>query len=131
MFFYITPALVGQSKNARMVVLMTSQTFVESLKKTLGEDRVLSAGELFPYAYDAALDKRLPGAVVLPRTTAEVVAAVRVAREFNVPFAVRGAGTNLCGGTIVPTGGLVIHVSRLNKSFRLIRIADGPGWNRG
>lgn len=95
---------------------MTSQTFVENLKKALGEDRVLSrSGELFPYAYDAALDKRLPGAVVLPRTTAEVVAAIRVAREFNVPFAVRGAGTNLCGGTIVPTGGLVIHVSRLNK----------------
>ncbi|MBK8575676.1 MAG: FAD-binding protein [Elusimicrobia bacterium] len=61
------------------------------------------------------MDKRLPGAVVLPRTTAEVVAAVHVAREHGVPFAVRGAGTNLCGGTIVPTGGLVIHVSRMNR----------------
>ena len=95
---------------------MTSPAFISTLKRTLGEDCVLfRSGELFPYAYDAALDKRLPGAVVLPRTSAEVAAAIRVAREFNVPFSARGAGTNLCGGTIVPTGGLVIHLSRLNR----------------
>ncbi|MBK8870827.1 MAG: FAD-binding protein [Elusimicrobia bacterium] len=95
---------------------MSHSPFLSALRATLGRDAVLSGkGELFPYAYDAALDQRLPGAVVLPRTTAEVVAVVRLAREYGVPFAVRGAGTNLCGGTIVPTGGLVIHVSRLNR----------------
>ncbi|MBL8024586.1 MAG: FAD-binding protein [Elusimicrobia bacterium] len=95
---------------------MSSVSFVSKLKEVLGKDRVLSLpGELFPYAYDAALDKRLPGAVVLPRTSAEVGVAVRVAREHHVPYSVRGAGTNLCGGTIVPTGGLVIHLSRLNR----------------
>jgi glycolate oxidase len=95
---------------------MASLSFVEKLIKVLGKDRVLfRSGDLFPYAYDSALDKRLPGAVVLPRTAAEVGTTVRVAREYNVPYSVRGAGTNLCGGTIVPTGGLVIHLSRLNR----------------
>lgn len=95
---------------------MAPSSFLSALRAKLGPDSVLSGpGELFPYAYDAALDKRLPGAVVFPRTTAEVAAAVQAARTFNVPYSVRGAGTNLCGGTIVPTGGLVIHVSRLNK----------------
>jgi glycolate oxidase len=79
-------------------------------------EAVLSeTGDLFPYAYDAALDKRLPGVVALPRSAADVAAAVSVARSFGVPYAVRGAGTNLCGATLVPTGGMIIHVSRLNR----------------
>ncbi|MBL0058447.1 MAG: FAD-binding protein [Elusimicrobia bacterium] len=93
-----------------------SSSFLKALSKTLGPGRVLSgAGDLFSYAYDAALEKRLPGAVVLPRTAEEVARAIGVAREFNVPFVARGAGTNLCGGTVAPTGGLVIHLSRLNR----------------
>lgn len=88
----------------------------DDLRRALGDDRVLSApGDLFAYAYDAALEKRLPGAVVLPRSAEEVAAAVRAANARGVPFVARGAGTNLCGGTVAPTGGLVIHLSRLNR----------------
>lgn len=95
---------------------MTPSRFVESLQKALGPDRVLSRpGDLFAYAYDAALDKRLPGAVVLPRTAGEVAIAVCLAREHGVPYVARGAGTNLCGGTVAPTGGLVLHLSRMNR----------------
>jgi glycolate oxidase subunit GlcD len=90
--------------------------FDEILRQSLGADGVLSApGDLFAYAYDAALEKRLPGLVVLPRTAEEVALAIRAAVDRGIPFVARGAGTNLCGGTVAPTGGLVIHLSRLNR----------------
>ncbi|MBK6879732.1 MAG: FAD-binding protein [Elusimicrobia bacterium] len=90
--------------------------FDELMRQSLGADRVLSApGDLFSYAYDAALEKRLPGLVVLPRTAEEVALAIRAAVSRGIPFVARGAGTNLCGGTVAPTGGMVIHLSRLNR----------------
>jgi len=90
--------------------------FLNRLKKLFPQGHVLSkAGDLFPYALDAALNRCWPGAVIFPRTTEDVVRAVSLAREFRVPYVVRGAGTNLCGGTLLPAQGLVIHVSRLNK----------------
>lgn len=115
-FFRYGPFPSPRLKNQYNGRSMGQSSFISALQDQLGPASVLTgAGPLFPYAYDAALDKRLPGAVVLPRSTADVVGAIRVAREHRVPYSVRGAGTNLCGGTIVPTGGLVIHVSRLNR----------------
>ena len=70
---------------------------------------------MFVYAYDAALEKRWPAAVVLPRSAEEVQTAARVARQHGVPYAARGAGTNLCGGSVPAEGGLVIHLARMNR----------------
>jgi len=84
-------------------------------------DAVGSAGVLtdpasrLVYSYDGAIDKALPSAVVLPRTSTEVAAVVRACVAAGVPYVARGAGTNLCGGAIPAEGGVVIHMSRLNR----------------
>ncbi len=63
----------------------------------------------------AASTKSLPDVVVFPRTTEDVVAIVRLAREHNLAIVGRGAGTGLSGGAIPRAGGIVIAFSRMNR----------------
>jgi len=41
-----------------------------------------------------------PGVVVLPASTEEVVACVKLAREAGLPIVARGSGTGLSGGAL-------------------------------
>ncbi len=53
------------------------------------------------YECDALTNLRaVPGAVVLPKSTAEVQAVVRSCAKHGVPFVARGAGTGLSGGAL-------------------------------
>jgi hypothetical protein len=56
--------------------------------------------------------EKTPALVVQPTGTADVVEAVRFAREHDVPLSVRGGGHNIAG-TAVADGGLTIDMSRL------------------
>ncbi|MDX1648863.1 MAG: FAD-linked oxidase C-terminal domain-containing protein [Myxococcota bacterium] len=76
--------------------------------------------ELFVYEADGLTHHSArPGAVALPRTTAEVAAAVRACRRHGVPFVPRGAGTGLSGGAIALDGGVVIECARMNRILRV------------
>ncbi len=75
-----------------------------------------NAEELLVYECDAyTLERNLPTAVVLPRTTEEIVAVVKLCAKQNVPLIPRGAGTSLSGGVLAVTGGVMITLSRMNK----------------
>ncbi len=71
------------------------------------------------YSTDASLYKVDPLGVFLPRTAADVAAAVRVAAELGVPVLPRGAATSLSGQTVGPA--LVIDVS---KALNRIGVVD-------
>jgi glycolate oxidase len=60
-----------------------------------------------------------PAAVVLPRETRDVAAALVVAREFGVPVTARGAGTGLSGACIPVPGGIVISFERMAALLEL------------
>ncbi len=62
------------------------------------------------YATDASIYEIVPDAVVLPRTVADVVAAVQACRAHGVPLTPRGAGTGLTGGCV--NRGVVVDCSR-------------------
>ena len=89
---------------------------IRELKRIVGDDGVLAEkGERAVYENDAyPLEKAAPLATVLPRTTAQVAEVVRVCARHNLPFAPRGAGTGLAGGTLCP-GGVLIGVARMNR----------------
>jgi len=53
--------------------------------------------------------------VVFPRSTEDVSAIVKIAREFQVPFTGRGAGTGLSGGAIPREGGILVAFARMNR----------------
>jgi len=56
-----------------------------------------------------------PGVVVLPASTEEVVACVKLAREAGLPIVARGSGTGLSGGALPIPGCVLIGLSRMRK----------------
>jgi len=97
---------------------------VRDLQAALGDEAVLFAPEdLLPYEYDASIDRHSPDAVVLPRTTAEVAAAARIAEEHGVPVVPRGSGTGFAGGAIAVQGGVLVVLTRMN-AIREIDVAN-------
>jgi glycolate oxidase len=89
---------------------------IERVKALLGPRGYLDRpGDLALYEYDAGVSKHAPDLVVFPRSTADVSALVKLAREFGVPFVGRGAGTGFSGGVIPLEGGLMIAFSRMNR----------------
>src|SRR2546429_971844 len=99
---------------------------VARLREAISPDRVIDdPATLLPYSYDASFwslrQKRTPSVVVVPESTAEVVAAVRVASETGTPLVPRGAGTGQTGGAIAPEGGIVISFARMRKILEIDR----------
>ncbi len=77
---------------------------------------VRDPSELLVYESDALVHLRsTPGAVVLPRSAAEVQTTVRLCHEHGVPFVARGHGTGLSGGALPHPEGVLIVLSRLNQ----------------
>src|SRR5258708_27939517 len=70
------------------------------------------------YSTDASLYQIQPLGVVVPRTRDDVVSALEIAAEFNVPIVSRGSGTSLSGQSI--GAGLVLDFSKyLNRILEL------------
>ncbi len=84
----------------------------------MGKNQVVRRREeLLVYECDGLTSYRQrPAVVVLPRTTEQVAAAVKVCHENNVSFVARGAGTGLSGGAL-PTPNCVLIVTALMKQI--------------
>ena len=72
-----------------------------------------------------------PLAVVLPSSTEEVAALLRVCSRESIPVVPRGSGTSLAGGALPTSDCVIIGVSRLNEILetdydnRFIRVQAG------
>jgi glycolate oxidase subunit GlcD len=102
-------------------ILPLEPRLVSALRSLLGDaGLVVDPGALLVYEADGLTTyRRRPRAVLLPRTPAEVAAAVRLLAEAGIPYAARGAGTGLSGGALAPAGGVVIALTRLNRILEL------------
>lgn len=92
------------------------------LAHIVGEDRLLTSPEdLFCYSYDSTQMPLhdLPGAVVVPLSTEEVAATMRLANELNFAVIPRGSGTGLTGGTIPLPDAVVMDLSRMNNILEI------------
>ena len=114
-------------------VLANRGRIVALLTDALGEDGVISAPEeLRAYDCDALTAYTCsPMAVVLPRTTEEVAAVMRICRAHGVPVVPRGAGTSLAGGALGTEDSVILGVARMNRVLevdyanRFIRVETG------
>ena len=104
---------------------MIDKTLVQQFKSIVGEDNAWSdATDLHTYSYDAAVvDPVQPGLIVRPTTTEALGQAVRLCNQNGLPLTVRGAGTNLSGGTVPLEDGVVIVTNGM-KSILEINEAD-------
>jgi glycolate oxidase len=91
--------------------------FVEDLAEALGNEFVLTEPEqLATYDCDGLTGWRAqPACVVLPGSTDDVQAVLRLCLRDGVPFVARGAGTGLSGGALPVAHGIVVSVARLNR----------------
>ena len=105
---------------------------VQELSALLGDRYVLhSPYDLMLYEYDASIDRSVPDVVVLPASTEDVAAIVKIAARHHVPVVPRGAGTGLSGGAIPIYGGIIIVFTRMNRILEIdydnLRAVVQPG----
>ena len=76
--------------------------------------------ETRPYECDGlAAYRQMPLIVLLPENEAQIMAAIAVCRQLNLPIVPRGAGTGLSGGAMPIAGGVVLSTARLNRIVKL------------
>jgi glycolate oxidase len=92
------------------------QPIVREFEAILGKNGVVrKREELLVYECDGLTSYRnRPSVVVLPRTTEDVAAVVKVCDRHSIPFVARGSGTGLSGGAL-PTDDCVLIVTALMK----------------
>lgn len=93
------------------------EALLSRLRRVVGDANLFwEPSELLPFECDGyTLERAAPQAVVLPASTEEVAAVVRILHEEGLPILPRGAGTSLSGGTVAVEGGVVIGLSRMKK----------------
>ncbi|MDE3154788.1 MAG: FAD-binding oxidoreductase, partial [Acidobacteriota bacterium] len=95
---------------------MLSSEFLAALVRIAGAAHVRRDPEaLDVYGHDALNRGHAPDVVVLPATTDEVAAVVRLCAAHGVPIVPRGAGTGYTGGSVPSHGGVVLSLERLDR----------------
>ena len=93
---------------------------IGELKETLGEDQVLdSLVDRTTYAYDATWGEALPDVVVLPLTTDDVSATLKLADRERIPVVPRGAASGLSGGAVPVAGGICLSLTRMDRILEI------------
>jgi len=105
---------------------------LDEFRAVVGEGLITEPSQLHTYECDGLTNLRvLPKAVLLPSSTAEVQAILRICHKEKVPFVARGAGTGLSGGALPVQEGIVISLARMNHILEVdlenARVVVEPG----
>ncbi len=100
---------------------MVSKTVIREFKKIVGQENVFSdITDRVTYSYDAAVVDPIVPAVALRPTRGEALSRiVSLCNENHLPLTVRGAGTNLSGGTIPSSEGVVVLTNALDRVLEI------------
>ena len=117
----------------RAEILGRKARIAERLRAHLGADAVIDdPAETAAYECDAlSAYACAPMLAVLPESTAQVSAIMRICHEEGVPVVPRGAGTSLAGGALPTADSVVLGVARMNRVLevdydnRFIRVQAG------
>ncbi|WP_243360357.1 FAD-binding oxidoreductase [Fundidesulfovibrio terrae] len=92
------------------------KSFLRSLASLFPGDALLTApAETLIFGADASRRHALPCAVVRPESAEQVAELLRLAHAERVPVYPRGRGTNVVGGCVPLSGGVVVSTARLNR----------------
>jgi FAD/FMN-containing dehydrogenase/Fe-S oxidoreductase len=100
--------------NARLATRLSRETSGEVLS---------TAGDRARYATDASIYQVMPACVLVPKTAADVAAALAICREEGVSVLARGGGTSQCGQTV--NSGLVLDFSKYLR--RVLAVDEAAG----
>ena len=114
-------------------VLSRKQEIVARLARVLPDGAVISdPAETRAYECDALTAYRCPPlCAVLPASTEEVAAVLKICHAMGVPVVPRGSGTSLAGGALPTADCVILGVARMNAVLetnyadRYIRVQSG------
>ena len=114
-------------------ILARRAAIAARLRAVLPEDAVITdSAETRAYECDALTAYACaPLAAVLPRSTTEVAAILKICHEEGVPVVPRGSGTSLAGGALPTADCVVLGVARMHAVLetdydnRFIRVQSG------
>lgn len=109
------------------------KAIAKQLEGAIGKNAVIQRREeLLVYECDGLTSYRQrPALVVLPKTTEQVAAAVKICNRYQIPFVTRGAGTGLSGGALPIEDCVLIVTARMQQilevDFENQRVVVQPG----
>lgn len=114
-------------------ILSRKSRLVARLATVLPQDAIIEdETETRAYECDALTAYKCPPLLaVLPRSTAEVAAVLKICHAEGVPVVPRGAGTSLAGGALPTADSVILGTARMNAVLetdyanRFIRVQSG------
>jgi len=103
-------------KEGRKIEIIEEDAVLKRLRDIVGEEWATNdPAILVAYSNDPfpLKEMKMPGYVVLPASRDEVVAVVKLANEFNLPYVVRGNGGSVFG--LVFSEGIVMDMARMRS----------------
>ena len=97
-------------KRRRLDADACDPTLVRRLRREIAGEVLLEPFDRGRYSTDASIYQVEPLAVVIPKTDADVLATLALAREFGVAVTARGGGTSQAGQTV--GDGLIVDYSK-------------------
>jgi len=98
-----------------------SKKILNNLKDIVGKTCLLTSDvDMRTYAYDGTSNwQSMPDAVVFPSSENQISDIMVLANRHDIPVTVRGAGTNLSGGSVPVKGGIVLCTTRMNAILQI------------
>lgn len=98
-----------------------TKDIITRLHKIIGDKSILvSKADLSAFSYDATSNwQGMPEIVLFPTDVSQISEILALANENGIPVTVRGAGTNLSGGSIPVFGGIVLCTARMNRILEI------------
>jgi glycolate oxidase len=95
---------------------MERQALISELRDIMGSGLITAPEELMTYESDGLKTHRvMPMLVVLPTSTEQVAAVVRLCHREGIPVVPRGSGTGLSGGALPMRESVVVGLSRMRE----------------
>lgn len=97
------------------------EDFLGRLKKELGKGKVLTGlDETLDYETDSSnMRGEMPLAVVTPTNEEETSIVLKICNKEKITVVPRGSGTDLMGGAVPATKGIILSLSKMNKVIEL------------
>lgn len=101
--------------------MAVAKEIIAQLEAIVGASALLTSDvDLHAYAYDATTSwQSMPDVVVFPTTEAQICAIMALADRHAIAVTVRGAGTNLSGGSVPVQNGIVLCTTRMNRILNI------------
>ncbi|WP_053958982.1 FAD-binding oxidoreductase [Sulfobacillus thermosulfidooxidans] len=91
------------------------EEFLCALTQRFGERIIRDASRLLAYSYDATSQRHRPDAAFIAENEEELQYVLQTASHYHMPVIARGSGSNISGGTLPISGGIVVSLTHFKE----------------